>query len=134
MRRVLVKVSFAVLAAALLAGCGGGFPKESANTKVAVDSFDDHGWQGRIAVTFDGGRIKSVAFDEFNKGGRLKSRDAAYAKQMEPASGTTPAKAIAELVQRLVAAQDPEKVQAVTGATTTSDRFKKLAREAMAKK
>ena len=134
MKLNLTSAIAAGLMAALLVGCGGGFPRESANTRVAADTFDEHGWQGRIALTFEDGKIKSVVFDEFDKGGRAKTRDAAYARQMEPASGTTPARVAAELQQRLVAAQDPQQVQAVTGATTTSDRFKKLAREAVARR
>jgi major membrane immunogen (membrane-anchored lipoprotein) len=134
MAPVPAKVFAAALIAAVLGGCGGGFPRESANTRVAVDTFDEHGWQGRIAVTFADGKIQSVVFEELNKGGRAKSRDAAYARQMEPTSGTTPARAIAELQRRLVAAQDPQQVQAVTGATATSQRFQKLAAEAVARR
>ncbi len=133
MRLAPVKVA-AALVAALLAGCGGGFPKESPNTRTAADPFDENGWRGRIAVTFEDGRIDSVVFDEFNRNGRAKSADAAYARQMEPTTGTTPARAIVELERRLVTAQDPDRVQAVTGATTTSTRFKKLAREAVARR
>jgi major membrane immunogen (membrane-anchored lipoprotein) len=133
MNRIAI-VAVAVALAMLVGGCGGGFPKESGTTKVAMDSADDHGYQGRIAITFDGGKIKGVVYDEVNKAGRSKGSDAAYAKQMEPASGTTPAKAVKELVSRLIAAQDPGQVQAVTGATQTSDRFKKLAAQAVAKK
>ena len=134
MKLNLTIAAAAGLMAALLVGCGGGFPRETASTKIAADTFDEHGWQGRIALTFENGRITSVVFEEFNKSGRAKTRDAAYARQMEPASGTTPAKVVAELQQRLVTAQDPGRVEAVTGATTTSDRFKRLAREAVARR
>ncbi len=128
-----------VLAAAvlLIAGCqksDSGSRAAGGNTFTAEDSFDDHGWKGQIAVTFDGDDIVTVDFEEVNKQGKKKSQDEGYTTQMKAVSGIGPGEAMQQLEAGLVAKDDPEAVDVVSGATATSKRFTDLARQAVGKR
>lgn len=58
----------------------------------------------------------------------LKSFDPEYAANMKDKSGATPLDAYNNLQQSLVSKQNPDNVDAVTGATHSSDTFKDLAK------
>jgi major membrane immunogen (membrane-anchored lipoprotein) len=123
-----------LLFALLLVGCGsdeGSFPKEDADTVVVETDYDEHGWKGKLAVTFDGNVISDVEYDEFNQQGKAKSKDQDYEDRMVPVSGISPAEAFDELEASLEEAQDPEAMDAVTGATQSSDWFVELAERAL---
>ena len=137
MKRIVVMLISILFVLGLFTACGGGgddFPKPSDNVVVAEDDFDSHGWKGKIAITFDGDNISKVDFDEINKDGDRKSKDEAYAENMKPASGITPAEAYVQLEKQLVEKQEVSDVDAVSGATSSSERFIDLAKEALSKK
>ncbi|WP_313467252.1 FMN-binding protein, partial [Carnobacterium sp.] len=64
-----------------------------------------------------------------DKDGNLKSEDEEYQKAMKEKSGTGPAEYIPELNAELVAKGDPADVEVVTGATHSSESFKKYAQQ-----
>jgi major membrane immunogen (membrane-anchored lipoprotein) len=139
MKNSLLISLIGILALTFLSGCGGGgdegtFPKADDDTVVVEDAYDDHGWKGKIAVTYSNGKISEVDYEEFNKKKEAKSKDEAYKEQMSSASGVTPAEAITQLEKALVSAGSVDGVDTVSGATATSDRFKKLAKEAISKR
>ncbi|WP_020612939.1 FMN-binding protein [Sediminispirochaeta bajacaliforniensis] len=133
MKRTLVLIGSMLVILTFVTACGGksAFPKASDNVAVAEDDFDAHGWKGKVAITFEGDKIVKVQYDELNKKGDLKSGDKAYAAQMEPAAGVTPAEAGEQLAASLVKTQDVSKVDTVTGATEITARFKELAEKAL---
>lgn len=92
---------------------------------------DERGWKGTIEITVEGGKITTVNYDEVNDKGAKKSEDTEYAKSMKDASGVTPAEAFQQLETSLTETQDVDAVEAVTGATDSSNRFKNLAKEAL---
>jgi major membrane immunogen (membrane-anchored lipoprotein) len=94
--------------------------------KATQDKADQYGWKGFVEVTIKDGKIATVTFD-YDNNGALKSKDEAYRAQMEPVSKTYPEKAFAELQASLVAKQDVAAVDAVAGATMSSNDFKALA-------
>lgn len=123
-----------LLLAFVLVGCGSdedSFPKEDANTVVVETDYDEHGWKGKLAITFDGKVITDVEYDEFNRQGKAKSKDEGYADRMVPISGISPAEAFNELESSLENAQDPDAMDAVTGATHSSEWFLELAELAL---
>lgn len=93
--------------------------------------FDDHGWKAITTVVVKDGKIANVFYDEINKDGLLKSFDPEYAKNMKAKSGTTPVEAQTSLAASLLEKQDPEKVDAVTGATSSSGKFKQMVKQAL---
>jgi major membrane immunogen (membrane-anchored lipoprotein) len=93
--------------------------------KATQDKADQYGWKGFVEITIKDGKIATVTFD-YDNNGALKSKDEAYKAQMEPVSKTYPEKAFGELQAALVAKQDIATVEAVAGATMSSNEFKAL--------
>jgi major membrane immunogen (membrane-anchored lipoprotein) len=94
--------------------------------KVAFDKFDAHDWKGQVELEIKGDKITNVVFDYVNKDGKLKTKDEAYRAAMEPVSKTYPGKYIPELQQSLLDKQDISSIDAIAGATTSSNDFKAL--------
>lgn len=92
---------------------------------------DERGWTPAITVTFEGGKISAVVFDETNAEDKAKSTDEDYAKMMSDKTKVTPKEAYDQLAAALVEKQDPAAVDAVAGATASSDKFKELAQKAI---
>jgi len=94
------------------------------------DNYDDYGWKGQIAIEVKDGKISTVDFDYVNKDNNLKSQDQAYIKAMEDKTKINLAKAMEELEGKL-AGKDAATVDAVAGATATSNDFNTLAAKAL---
>lgn len=99
--------------------------------KASQDKADDYGWKGQIAIEVKDGKISSVDFDYVNNENKLKSEDQGYIKAMEDKTKVNLANAMVELEGALVSGQDAAAVNAVTGATATSNDFKSLAEQAL---
>lgn len=67
--------------------------------------------------------MTEVNFDYINADGALKSEDEGYNTSMKENAGTNPAEFKIALAESLIASQDPTKVDAVTGATSSSEEF-----------
>lgn len=158
MKRILVIAVVALMVLTLVAGCGqkaqepaqqsNGSEQQQQQQQQQTDNqqaslkdgvyyaeekdFDDHGWKAMATVVVKDGKIAAVFFDEINKDGKLKSFDPEYAKNMKAKTGTTPFDAQTALAASLVEKQNPDNVDAVTGATHTVDKFKTLVKEALA--
>lgn len=131
-RRVLSLLAVAALATTVFVGCGN---KEEAGLKDGTyekkSAADERGYVASIAIEVKDGKIANVKYDEANDAGS-KLADAEYNKKMKEISGANPEEAFPALEKALVEKQDVAAVDAVTGATSTSDSFKKLAEEALA--
>lgn len=117
----VAKVTFEAAAAALKDG----------KYKVEASDFDERGWKPFIEVEVKAGKITTVTFDDINKDGKFKSEDTAYNENMEKVAKTGPAKYTKQLEESLVAKQDVAKVDAVAGATSSTNNFKALAAKAL---
>lgn len=145
MKKIFSAIIACSLVATLLVGCGSKAPAETpapaetqteapadgAKTVTVESEFDERGWKQVLDVTFDGDKITDVKFDYVNKDGKLKSEDEEYNKNMKEKSGVSAAEAAAKLAADLVEKQDPDAVDVVTGATSTSEGFKELAKQAV---
>jgi len=98
----------------------------------AQDKYDDYGWKGQVTIEVKEGKIATVDFDYVNKDNKLKSEDQGYIKAMEDKTKVNLANAIVELEKALVDGQDVAAVNAVSGATSSSNDFKALAEKALA--
>lgn len=103
---------------------------------VTVESpdFDENGWKAVLELTFDGDKIADATFDYVNEAGELKSEDEGYNTMMADKAGISAADAMDKLVEDLLAKQNPEDIDVVTGATGTTEEFVKLAKEAIEQK
>lgn len=99
--------------------------------KVSGDAFDEHGWKPQLDLEIKDHTIAAVQFDYVNEAGKLKTEDAGYQASMEPVSGTYPAKYTEELEKQLIEKQQIGSVDAVSGATTSSNNFMVLVEHAL---
>jgi major membrane immunogen (membrane-anchored lipoprotein) len=104
---------------------------EDGKYKVEADKFDDHGWKPFVELEIKDHKIATVNFDYINEAGKLKSEDAEYKANMEPVAKTYPGKYLPELEKALVDKQLIGDVEAVSGATHSSDNFKALVEYAL---
>ena len=93
-------------------------------TYVARSNPDERGWFGEIEVTIKDGKITKANYEELNQEGNRKGADYPYPAGPESHD---------DYEKRLVDSQDPDKVEAITGATQTRDRFVEAAKEALRK-
>ena len=84
-------------------------------------NFDTRGWKTEFSITVVDGKITESTFDNVN------SEDAEYQANMAEKVGVGPADYFPQLNNQLIETQDPEAVEVVTGATSSTDTFKKYA-------
>lgn len=99
--------------------------------KVEAKEFDENGWKEHVELVIKDGKISEVTYDAVDKDGKLKTADATYKEKMQAASKTYPEKYTKELADQLIKTQNVNEVEVVTGATHSSENFKKLAEEAL---
>ena len=129
MKRVLTALALIMVMIAALAGCSSGM--KDGTYKAEYKDFDGNGWKDYVTITVEAGKITAVDYDSLNEEGAKKSEDASYAETMESISGTYPEKFYKQMEDQLIEEQDLKKVDAVAGATTSSNDFKILAMEAI---
>lgn len=127
--RVITVILVLVMALGILSGCGSAKLVDGVY-KVEYEDFDSHGYKAQLELTISDSEITDVKFDEVNKDGKFKSQDVEYKTKMEGSSGTYPEKAYAELEKRLIDKQSA-KVDAITGATSSSESFIELVKYAL---
>jgi major membrane immunogen (membrane-anchored lipoprotein) len=123
---------FVVLA--LLSGC-----TENRMTGTLVDGyytaetsvFDPNGWKEFISIYVSGGRIVSVEYNSKNASGLLKSWDPIYMQKMNEQTGTYPTEYTRVFSSALLNRQNPDSIEAVSGATISHEIFKLLAKAAI---
>ncbi len=134
-RRVISLLAVAALATTVFVGCGN---KEEAKESGLKDGTykktsekDDKGYTASIEIEVKDGKIATVKYDEVGEDGTSKLNNEEYNTKMKSISGSSPVEAFPALEEALVEKQDVTAVDAVTGATSTSDKFKTLAEEAL---
>ena len=90
-------------------------------------NYDTRGWKTEFSITVVDGKITESTFDNVNEAGVKKSEDAEYQANMAEKVGVGPADYFPQLNNQLIETQDPEAVEVVTGATSSTDTFKKYA-------
>ena len=136
-KRVISLLAVAALATTIFVGCGS---KEEATTEAglkdgtyeATGDKDDKGNTASIKIEVKDGKIATVKYDEVSEAGVSKLDNEEYNTNMKAKSGTNPIEAFPALEAALVEKQDVAAVDAVTGATSTSNNFKTLAEKALA--
>lgn len=85
---------------------------------------DAHGWSMFINMTVEGGKITAVDWDYVNTEGVLKSEDEGYQQAMTEKVGLGPKEFTPQLANDFIAKQNAYDVEVITGATSTSHKFK----------
>lgn len=123
----------ACLLSLLLAGCA---DKRAAGMQdgyysAQMDGFDSHGWSEYLTIYVKDGKIVTAEFNAKNASGFIKSWDTKYMRDMNEQDHTYPNKYARQLQSDLLNKQNPEGVDAVSGATHSYTSFKMLARAAI---
>lgn len=92
-------------------------------------NFDTRGWKTEFSITVVDGKITASTYENVNEAGDKKSEDAEYQANMTGKVGVGPADYFPALNGQLVEKQDPDAVEVVTGATNSSETFKKYAKQ-----
>ncbi len=94
-------------------------------TYKAESGKDDYGYKIVHTLTVKDGKISESKFDYEAEDGSLKSANEEYNKNMKDKAGVSAGEAIEQLNAPLVEKQDLSAVEVVSGATHTSEDFKK---------
>lgn len=116
---------------ALVVGCISGEANYENGVHSEETGLDDKGWKSTITITVENGKIQEVNYDEVNEEGVSKTKDAEYGALMKEEAGITPREAFKELEEALKSSQDVDEVDVVSGATTSSEVFKSLVKDAL---
>lgn len=130
MIKKILLLSLSLLAALSLTGCSSAKYQDGSYRAEAAD-FDKHGWKEFLDVTVKDGKITEVDFDSlYETDSRRKSEDMEYQQSYREAGlGTDPADYTIRLEDSLKERQKASEVDAVAGATTSSEHFRKMAEE-----
>lgn len=132
MKRKFLLGTLSVLMALSFVACGSTEKKDAlkdGNYEVETKDVDAHGYISNLTIEVKDGKIESASYHA-SKDGKNKRDDADYNKTMENVSKTNPAKFEPALEEALVKKQAAE-VDTITGATNSSEEFKKLATKAL---
>lgn len=136
-KKLLLKGLVLFGATVALAACGSSSTTSSSNssstatatwqdgTYTAESGVDDYGYKIVHSITIKDGKITESTFDYADKDGGLKSENAEYNTSMKEKAGVSAKEAIDQLNAELVKTQALSDVDVVTGATHTSEDFKK---------
>ncbi|HLR21280.1 MAG TPA: FMN-binding protein [Tissierellaceae bacterium] len=97
----------------------------------AESDLDDNGWKGVIDIKVEDSKITEVNYDEVDENENKKTEDEEYSEDMDNSSGIMPEDAYEQLEEALINTQNPDQIDAIAGATSSSEQFKKLAEEAL---
>ena len=86
----------------------------------------NHGWKEYITIMVKDNSIGSVEYNAENESGFIKSWDNAYMQTMLHSNGTYPNEYTRNYASQLLSNQQ-EEIDALTGATSSYNSFKKLA-------
>ena len=99
--------------------------------KASGNDFDEHGWKATVELEVKNGIIASVKYDEIDKDGLLKSTSEKYLKQFTEITKGDMLENYNILQESLIAAQNVDMVDVVSGATYSTNNFKTLVNEAL---
>ncbi|MBQ8707036.1 MAG: FMN-binding protein [Succinivibrionaceae bacterium] len=137
MRRVksIAKLAMGLALALSLAGCQK--PEYHDGVYSARSFADDRGGYGVITVTLKGGRFAECSYVSYTRDGKIKDRDYGrlhHGKQANAEFYGKAQKAVEGMNQyagQLLNTQDPDKVDAVTGATRSYEQFQDALEKAL---
>jgi major membrane immunogen (membrane-anchored lipoprotein) len=95
----------------------------------AYDKFG--GYKATVSITIKGGKITAATYEAFTKDGKAKSKDVTYEANMVKAVKVGPKEYLAKFPKSLVKVQTVDKVDTITGATSSRAEFIKFTNAAL---
>jgi major membrane immunogen (membrane-anchored lipoprotein) len=122
---------FAVLLLCAACSASGGHVSGGYFTAEAAE-YDSHGWKEFVSLYINNGKIVTVEYNAKNASGFIKSWDMDYMRNMNAEDGAYPNKYTRTYALALLNSQNPERIDALAGATDSWNSFRLLAAAAMA--
>ena len=126
MKRIAAILLSLLLTVPLLAGCGSQAGLQDGYYTAQAAEFS-HGWKEYITILVKDGSIISVEYNAENASGFIKSWDNAYMQNMLHSNGTYPNEYTRNYAGQLLEGQGKGQIDAISGASSSHDSFKKLA-------
>lgn len=124
MKYRVVCVLIAIVLSVTFFGCDSAKALQDGTYRAEYAQADDHGWTDYVVVTVLDGKISNVEYDALDENGNSKKSSVEYNEAMKGAGSTTwPSDFMPQLQNQLVDKQDIAKVDAIAGATTSSNDF-----------
>ena len=138
MRKLLAGLTLS--SALLLAACGSDDAAETPTDGGLQDgtyaleevNFGETGWKESLEIVVAGGEITDASFSSLDEMGNSKIDSDEYQEAMSNVVEVGPQDFIPTLEESLVDVQNPADVEVVTGATSTSEKFKDYADQLVA--
>ena len=138
MKKILAGLTLS--SALLLAACGSDDAAETPTDGGLQDgtyaleelNFGETGWKESLEIVVAGGEITDATFTSLDEEGNNKLEDDGYQDAMSNVVEVGPQDFIPALEDSLVDTQNPDDVEVVTGATSTSEKFKDYADQLVA--
>ena len=126
MRQSFGKVLMLLMLAGMLTACGSKTELQDGYYTAQAQEFS-HGWKEYVTIMVKGGSIVSVEYNAENASGFIKSWDNAYMQNMLHSNGTYPNEYTRNYAGQLLEGQGKGQIDAISGASSSHDSFKKLA-------
>ena len=114
-----------LLSCTLLVSCSGTGKLKDGYYKAETSEYD-HGWKEFVSVCVMKGNIVSVEYNAKNTSGFIKSWDIAYMRNMNSINGTYPNEYTRNYARQFLESQNAGQVDALSGASSSAGKFKKL--------
>ena len=132
MKRKLLVLAIVWILAAFLSACSDNASDlHTGYYSAETASFDTHGWKEYITIYVSDNTIVTVEYNARNASGFIKSWDLDYMRTMMAKAGTYPNEYTRAYSVSLLNWQDPENIDAMTGATHSYHTFQLLAEAAI---
>ncbi len=141
MKRAITLTLTIIMIFTLVAGCSpkpqepapnsGGNYKDGTYTEKGEP--DDKGWAPEVTITVKDGKITEANYDEISDEGKLKTEDEDYKESFMKVNNVDVIKVYEKFGSELVNKQDPSKVDATGGATSSGNKFIELSQKALEK-
>lgn len=126
MRNIPVNKIFLIVllcAAVSLCGCGSKMKDGFYTAEMAEYS---HGWKEYLCIMVKNDTIIYAEYNAKSPSGYIKSWDNAYMENMLTVNGTYPNEYTRNYVSQLLQTQDPDSIDAISGASNSAGNFHKL--------
>lgn len=129
MKKKFFALILSTLVASSFVACGASNDSKLKDGDYTVETSkaDDHGYKAKLSIKVSDGKITEAKYNEFNgETNAMKREDKDYNEKMTRVSGIGPAEYEPQLEKALIEKQSSD-IDVITGATSSSNQFKKLA-------
>lgn len=125
MKKYIFSGLLCIAIAFCLCGCSSGSKMKDGFYTAEMSDFS-HGWKEYLCIMVKNDTIVYAEFNAKDPSGFIKAWDNAYMKNMVSVSGTYPNEYTRNYVSQLINTQNPDEVDAISGASTSGGNFLKL--------